>query len=70
MTDADDVSRFSLRRIADVLGVPVERFFTRERTSEGLDGAGECLNLWLRIRTPEGRRKALESLRAIVESEN
>ena len=59
-----------LRQIADALGIPVERFLTLEPPSEGAEGMNECLNLWLKIRTSEGRRKALNGLRAIIESEN
>lgn len=65
MEKSADPQRAVLRRIADKLGVPVEQFFTGNLSSD----ADECLRLWLRIKTDEGRRKALEALRAVAELE-
>jgi transcriptional regulator with XRE-family HTH domain len=58
--------RAILKRIAEALGVPVERFF-----SDSLPvNADECLYLWSRIRTAEGRLRALEALRSIADEES
>jgi transcriptional regulator with XRE-family HTH domain len=57
--------RAILQRIADALGVPVERFFSDSLPAD----ADECLRLWDRIRTDEGRRRALEVLRTIADEE-
>ena len=54
-----------LQRIADEIGVPVQQFST---DTTPLD-ASECLSLWFSIRSPEGRYRALQALRAIVEDE-
>lgn len=55
-----------LQRIADAIGVPVERF------SEGdaFVDTDRCLRLWFRIGTAEGRRRALETLQAIGDEEH
>ncbi|MFK5600583.1 hypothetical protein ACFZ8E_26880 [Methylobacterium sp. HMF5984] len=65
MEKSADPQRAILRRIADKLGVPVEQFFTGNLPLD----ADDCLRLWLRIKTDEGRRQALEALRAIAEIE-
>ena len=65
----DDPKRDVLHSIADALGVPVEQFYSdgpAPRTSTGED---DCLRLWSRIRTEEGRAQALEALQAIVDEE-
>ena len=55
-----------LQRIADALGVPVERFFTGSLPVN----ADECLYLWSRITTEEGRLRALEALRSIADEDS
>ena len=67
--DMDTPSLAALRRIADALGVTVERFFTEEPSLEAVTDADACLRLWSKITTEEGRRQALKALRVIVEME-
>ena len=50
-------NRAALQRIADALGVPVDRFFTDRFPVD----ADECLYLWSRIRTEGGTPAGLES---------
>ena len=65
MVKSAEPDRVILERIADALGVPVERFFT---SSSSVD-TEECLRLWSMIKTQEGRRRAVEALRAIADRE-
>lgn len=65
MKESDKRVAALLQRIADGIGVPVQQFYT---DTTPLDGS-ECLSLWFSIRTPEGRYRALQALRAIVEDE-
>jgi len=58
--------RVILERIAEALGVPVERFFSDSLPVD----ADECLYLWSRIRTAEGRVRALEALRSIADKDS
>lgn len=69
MEKKDDSGRVVLSRIADALGVPVEKFFAEGPRTETMAGADECLRLWFQIKTAEGRRRALKSLRGIVEDD-
>lgn len=69
ISDTDTPNLAALRRIADALGVPVERFFTDTLSSGLIADADECLRLWARIATEEGRRQALEALRVIAKME-
>jgi transcriptional regulator with XRE-family HTH domain len=65
MDKSAEPDRAILKRIGEALGVPVERFF-----SDSLpDNADECLYLWSRIRTAEGRLRALEALRSIADED-
>ena len=57
----------ALRQIADALGKPVECFFADPVSTQSSVDAGECLRLWSEIKSDEGRRQALQALRAIVE---
>ena len=57
--------RAILQRIADALGMSVEQFFTGNLPVD----ESECLRLWNRIKTLEGRRRALEALRKIVDED-
>lgn len=54
-------------QIADALDVPVDYFYADSSVRGGGAGADECLRLWFRIVTPEGRRRALELLRVLSE---
>ena len=65
MNKSAEPARAILQRIADDLGVPVEQFFTGDMLSE----ADEYFRLWLRIKTPKGRLRALEAVRAIADEE-
>ncbi|MBO1021126.1 hypothetical protein IPV08_14225 [Methylobacterium sp. SD274] len=65
MEESDKRVAALLQRIADEIGVPVQQF----STDSTLLDASECLSLWFSIRTPEGRCRALQALRAIVEDE-
>ena len=65
MTEPAQTTRIVLQRIADALDVPVQRFFDERMPSD----ADECLRLWLKIKTQEGRHRALEALREIGNEE-
>jgi transcriptional regulator with XRE-family HTH domain len=65
MAKLAEPDRAILERLADALGVPVERFFTGSLPVD----TDECLHLWSVIRTAEGRLRALEALRAIAAEE-
>ena len=69
MKNLDEPAWAVLRKIAGALGVPVERFFAARSSSDVLSGEDECLRLWSEIKTEEGRRHALEALKAIAELE-
>lgn len=74
MDDSDNLVRMRLTRIARALDLPPDHFSTPAVPSADSSGARlaeatECLRLWHRIRTPENRRRALETLRALAESE-
>ncbi|SFM14139.1 hypothetical protein [Methylobacterium pseudosasicola] len=59
----------TLLTLADILGIPVDRFFTGDSGSPGTAGMQECLRLWSCIKTDAGRERALTALRGIVEDE-
>ncbi|TXN76585.1 hypothetical protein FV228_00070 [Methylobacterium sp. WL18] len=65
MDNSAEPDRAILQRIADALGVPVEWFFTGSLPVD----ADECLHIWAKIRTEEGRRRALEALRTMADEE-
>lgn len=68
--DKIDAPRWALlHRLAAALGIPVERFLSDAPPMEATAQADACLRLWSEIRTEEGRRQALEALRAILERE-
>ena len=69
MKNFDEPAWAVLRKIADALGVSVERFFTVKSPSDDSSDEDECLRLWSEIKTEEGRRRALEALRTIAELE-
>jgi transcriptional regulator with XRE-family HTH domain len=66
MEKSAEPDRAILKRIAEALDVPVERFFSDSLTAN----ADECLYLWSRIRTAEGRLRALEALRSIADEDS
>lgn len=77
MDEPEGLIRARLIRIAQTLDLPPDYFFTAAATQGDIAAAGgdmaeanECLRLWWRIRTPQGRRRALEALRALAASED
>lgn len=62
--DQDD----RLRRIADILGLPVESFAEGPQP-EHLDGGVQCLLLWQQLESADGRRRALDALKRIAADE-
>lgn len=68
MSDRDNLEDLRLRSIADLLSIPVERFFHAEATPRPAD-TDECLRLWLGLRTAIGRAAALDALRVIADRE-
>jgi hypothetical protein len=69
MNDSDEREWAALHRLAKVLDVPIERFFTGPPQPVSAVSADEYLRLWSRIKTPEGRLRALEALRVIAATE-
>jgi pyrroloquinoline quinone (PQQ) biosynthesis protein C len=65
MTNVVDPEWDALQRIARALGVPVEQLFANNPPVS----TDECLRLWSKITTDEGRRQALNALRMIVDLE-
>ncbi|RZL19858.1 hypothetical protein [Methylobacterium sp. WL6] len=63
----DAVRLAKLSAMATSLGIPVESFFTDTEAAECLSGARECAELWGRIKTAEGRCRALAYLRELVD---
>lgn len=69
MKITDHPSRAVLHRLAHALGVPVERFFAGERDTDVVVSTDECLRLWSKIMTNEGKQQALAALKALAASE-
>jgi hypothetical protein len=69
MDDIDEREWAVLHKLAKVLDVPIERFFAGPPQPVSAISADECLRLWSRIKTPEGRLRALEALRVIAAGE-
>ncbi|MCJ2059548.1 hypothetical protein MKL09_23780 [Methylobacterium sp. J-048] len=69
MSGADRLRTQTLRTLSEILGIPVEHFFDGDLPADGIGDPNECLRLWSRIRTREGRERALTCLRTIVEDE-
>lgn len=68
MSNPADAARMAkLIALAASLGIPVESFFADAEAAERLAGASECARLWDRIRTAEGRRRALAYLHALAD---
>jgi hypothetical protein len=66
MRENEQAETAVLRRVADALGMTVDRFFTAAQ-ARGTDiNSDECLRLWSEIATEDGRRQALEAMRAII----
>lgn len=65
-------SQALLQRLGDVLGIPIEHFFAANSHNGALAepaDTAECLRLWSKIQTAEGRRQALEALQLIARTE-
>ncbi len=58
-----------LRRVAEALNMPVEKFFSKEQSQIRCASTDECQRLWAELTTEEGRRYALQALQNIVELE-
>lgn len=74
MDDPDKLIRARLTRIARALDLPPDHFSSpAARVADASEAtfaeASECLRLWQRIGTPERRRRALEALRALADSD-
>ncbi len=67
---ADAVRLAKLTALAASLGIPVESFFADPEAAGRLAGASECARLWNRIKTAEGRRRALAYLHALADEPN
>ncbi|MCJ2121098.1 hypothetical protein [Methylobacterium sp. J-077] len=63
---ADAACMAKLHTMAALLDIPVESFFTNDEAADRFDKANECLRLWDRIKTADGRRRALECLRELA----
>ncbi|MGU3407922.1 hypothetical protein [Methylobacterium brachiatum] len=68
MVDEKDTVKLRLRELAEVLGVPVDRFYQEVPAAQPQDTA-ELLRLWHRVKTPGGRLAALEALTKILNEE-
>jgi hypothetical protein len=69
MSGTDRPGTQTLLTLADILGIPVDRFFDGESGLPATADMQECLRLWSCIRTDAGRERALAALCAIVEDE-
>jgi hypothetical protein len=69
MDEEDSPPIWKLRLIAEILKVPVERFFVDDTPPDGVLGTDECLRLWSLIRTSDGRDRALKCLREVLADE-
>jgi len=68
MSGADDHSKELLRAIADMLGMPPERFYDAAPVADPED-TRQLTYLWHRLRTPAGRAAALGALKKILDDE-
>ena len=66
MDDLTDAPMVRLHAIAALLSIPTDNFFDGYQ-AEHFDGVGQCLRLWDRIKTADGRRRALECLRELAD---
>ncbi len=67
---ADAVRLAKLTAMAASLNVSVESFFADTEAAKHLAWASECVRLWDRIKTAEGRRRALAYLRELADEPN
>lgn len=65
----DDPKLAILRSIADALGMSVEQFYGGDPALKTSASEDDCLRRWRRIRTDEGRARALKALQAIGDEE-
>lgn len=68
MSGADDQAKELLRAIADMLGIPTERFYDEVPVADPED-TRQLTYLWHRLRTPAGRAAALDALNKILDEE-
>ena len=68
MVDETGMAILRLRKLAEVLGVPVDCFYQGAPAAKPEDTA-ELLRLWHRLKTPSGRIAALEELKKILDDE-
>lgn len=68
MADDHLAAETFLRRIADILGVPISELYQNSEPQQ-LRAAGECVCLWYKIKTDFGRDAALKALRKVVDDE-
>lgn len=55
-----------LQKISDLLGVPIESFLASSLPLNSDMNTQQCLRLWHEISTEDGRKEALNALRAIA----
>ncbi|MCJ2063594.1 hypothetical protein MKK63_12855, partial [Methylobacterium sp. J-088] len=67
MDDLTGAPTVRLHAIAALLSMPADSFFDGYQAAEHFDGVGQCLRLWDRIKTADGRRRALECLRELAD---
>ncbi|MCJ2065454.1 hypothetical protein MKK63_22470 [Methylobacterium sp. J-088] len=67
MDDLTGAPMVRLHVIAACLGIPVDSFFTGHEAAGRFVEVGQCLRLWDRIKTADGRRRALECLRELAD---
>ena len=68
MNDPADAGMAKLHVMAAVLGIPIESFFDEHEEVGRLFESSECLRLWDKIKTADGRRRALECLRELADA--
>jgi hypothetical protein len=68
MSRKDEEVHELLRAIADMLGMPVDRFYDDAPVADPKD-TRQLIHLWHRLRTPAGRAAALDALSKILDNE-
>ncbi|WP_162561255.1 hypothetical protein [Methylobacterium terrae] len=69
MSNDLDYKSNRLRAIAEMLSLSTDQLFLDDTKIDGLFGVHECIRLCLAIQTEDGRRRAIEVLRQIVDGE-
>ncbi|WP_156311690.1 hypothetical protein [Methylobacterium platani] len=64
-----DYKSSRLSAIAQTLGLPIDQLFLGGDKIDGLFDVHECIRLYLAIQTEDGRRRAIDFLRQIVDDE-